>query len=298
MEYQRIEKCNQKYTSWNLIGYTLFCASFYYFSSNPKLMKKNILWISIVAFLCSCTSFHSGTLSSSISDRNVCYVDVASGISKTKKILWFGGIRKDALVLEAKKQMILNRPLKAGEQYQNITVDFKQTWYGIWVQNTRATVHADVVRFCSEDSNPMDSSYLKMLTPKKSNPPKAKLASDSEINTQVINAPDYLNIGDTVCYYNGFVAIEPCIVVSMDANTATIRYYNSKNIVENKVVKYPALYRLSGALNGVRIGDNYEYSRIESGEVKKKKGIVKGLGLKQFYIFDETGSRQLFFYKK
>ncbi len=88
---------------------------------------KNTLLLSFIILMFSQCATHTGTISSNYTNKPVQYVDIAEGIATTSKVLCIGGLSKDALVLEAKKSLMKNRPLKNGEQYLNYTIDLKKT---------------------------------------------------------------------------------------------------------------------------------------------------------------------------
>jgi hypothetical protein len=73
-------------------------------------------------------------------------MDIASGEASTVLVFGIGGLSKDALVLEAKKDMYRNYPLQEGQIYANITVDYKRGFY-IFVVETTVTVSADIIQF-------------------------------------------------------------------------------------------------------------------------------------------------------
>lgn len=113
-------------------------------------MKKFSFYIAIViiAFATSSCATHWGTMngSASLSSNNFKIAKMASGTASTTKIFGFGGLAKDALVLEAKKDMMQNYPLREGQALANVTVDFKNSFM-FFVNTNKVTVTADVVEF-------------------------------------------------------------------------------------------------------------------------------------------------------
>jgi hypothetical protein len=97
--------------------------------------------------LTSC-AFHYGNTSSNaaLTDGDFRIMGIAAGQAATKQVLGIGGLSKDALVLEAKRNMYRNHPLDDGQIYANMAVDYKRTFYLIVVE-TKVTVSADVVQF-------------------------------------------------------------------------------------------------------------------------------------------------------
>jgi hypothetical protein len=112
-------------------------------------MKSILMLACLMIGLASCVSFHTGTLSSSSAGRPVRYEDIAFGVSQTNKYFGLGGQNQDALVLEAKRELVKNRPLNKNEEYANYTIDFKTTYWPYYIQ-TKVTMSADVVKFNSD----------------------------------------------------------------------------------------------------------------------------------------------------
>lgn len=110
-------------------------------------LVKSIFTLSILITLSSC-AFHNGIMNSSasLSANNFKIVKFATGSSGTTKVLGIGGLSKDALVADAKKDLLQNNPLKDGQALANVTVDFKNT-YLLIVITTKVTVTADIVEF-------------------------------------------------------------------------------------------------------------------------------------------------------
>jgi hypothetical protein len=112
-----------------------------------KNLLKSVLAVMVVFLMSSCAA-HWGMMTgnASLSSNNFKIVKMASGTSKTTKILGIGGLGKNALVLEAKKDMMQNNPLKEGQALANVTVDIKTSFLFI-VMTEKATVTADIVEF-------------------------------------------------------------------------------------------------------------------------------------------------------
>jgi hypothetical protein len=114
-------------------------------------MKKNLLktiaGFLIISALTSC-AFHSGMMNNSVqlNQNNFKYLRNASGVAKTTKIIGIGGNDRQALVAEAKKDLLDNYPLKDGQALANIVVDFKTSIFLVVIE-TKVTVTADIVEF-------------------------------------------------------------------------------------------------------------------------------------------------------
>lgn len=109
---------------------------------------KLFIAIVIIAFTASSCATHWGMMTgnASLSSNNFKMVKIASGTASTTKIFGFGGLAKDALVLNAKKDMMQNNPLKEGQALANVTVDFKNSIL-FFVMKGKVTVTADIVEF-------------------------------------------------------------------------------------------------------------------------------------------------------
>ncbi|MEN7550273.1 DUF6567 family protein [Rapidithrix thailandica] len=105
-------------------------------------MLKSTLYIIIGTLFLSSCAFHYGNLSGTSATSRP--VGLAYGTSETKKFLGIGGNSKDALVLEAKKNMYLNYPLEPGQVYGNFTIDFKKS-INPFTQSTKVIVSADIL---------------------------------------------------------------------------------------------------------------------------------------------------------
>ncbi|MCZ4696135.1 hypothetical protein DWB61_15860 [Ancylomarina euxinus] len=231
-------------------------------------MRKLILPLIIVLFLTSCAT-HQGMISSSALNRPVKYEDIAYGVSQTNQVLGLGGLSKDALILEAKRELINNRPLKQNETYANFTVDFKRSFFPFYNQ-TKATMSADVVSFTNDPlADPYTEKYKQKLTRK-------SLANE------------LFEIGDSVYinyHENGvIVSIENIDKVRVLSKTAS---GNSKT----KLYSTSKIYTKSKDYKGYKVGDMYIYSRNIKGSFVKTSGRIIALGLDEIIV--KTGSRKL-----
>ena len=111
------------------------------------MLRKLLLFIIPALFLSSCAN-HSGMMTGNahLKDKNFKVVGLAYGSDYTTKVLGIGGLNKDALVLNAKKNLYSNFPLKEGQALANVTVDFKKEWL-IFVMKTKVIVSAEIVDF-------------------------------------------------------------------------------------------------------------------------------------------------------
>lgn len=109
---------------------------------------KLIIAIAVLGLLTSSCATHFGMMagSASLSSNNFKVVKMASGHAKTTKFFGIGGLGKEALVLDAKKDLLQNNPLRDGQALSNVTVDFKNSFV-FFVMTVNVTVAADIVEF-------------------------------------------------------------------------------------------------------------------------------------------------------
>jgi hypothetical protein len=150
----------------------------------------------IVLFFSSCIAFHTGNVSTGqhIDCPLMC---IATGKSNTLKIFGIGGLNKEALILEAKKDLYMKFPYQKGIKLSNFSVDFKDS-YVFFVNKTTATVSADVYN-----------------------------CNILEIDTLPINGIYGFNVGDSVyCDFNdGNAPIKGYLKASDDYETARVVLY-------------------------------------------------------------------------
>jgi hypothetical protein len=109
---------------------------------------KIMVTVVSVLLLSGCAATHFGNMSDSASlgANNFKMVKYATGEATVTKVFGLGGMGMDALVAEAKKNLLQNNPLKEGQTIANVTVDFKNSFILI-VTKTKVTVTADIVEF-------------------------------------------------------------------------------------------------------------------------------------------------------
>lgn len=101
-----------------------------------------------VAMLSSC-AMHSGYMnnSTSLSNANFSFTQQnISGFSEAFYVFGIGGNEKEALVEEAKRDMLKDHPLQPNQTLANVTVNWKNSFYLV-VMMSKCTVTADIVEF-------------------------------------------------------------------------------------------------------------------------------------------------------
>lgn len=117
-----------------------------------KKLVKISMFAAIAIFLSSC-AMHTGYMnnSASLGEGNFNYVKQSvSGSAEAMYVFSIGGLEKEALVQEAKAQMLKENPLGPNQALANVTVNWKNSFF-IVVTMSKVTVTADIVQFQPED---------------------------------------------------------------------------------------------------------------------------------------------------
>jgi hypothetical protein len=230
---------------------------------------KNIVYLVLSGLLLSsCARTHFGNMSVSSFNQNMVYEEIAYGSASSTRYLGFGGKSKDALLFEARKELIRNRPLSVGEQYANITIDRKKT-YGLFYVETKLTLTADVVRFANEsDSLIYSAHYQKQIEREKLKPNHY-----------------FFSVGDSVI-------IDPSgqsgIVYGLTEKDRILVAFPTEDEKE-KIKKYPfrQVYSRVKSKNDMKAGDRFSYS---NSNLNTKTATAVAFGLKRILAVSEYGS--------
>ncbi len=237
-------------------------------------MKKLLIPLSFIILLSSCAT-HQGMISSSSLNRPVKYNDMAYGVSQTNQILGLGGLSKDALILEAKKELINNRPLKQNETYANFTVDFKRSFFPFYSQ-TKATMSADVVSFTDDLlSDPYSEEYKQKLTHK-------SLANK------------LFEIGDSVYLDHRKKGV---IISIEDIDRVRVLIKTKKGNTKTKILSTKKIYTGEKSYKGYKVGDMYIFSRDLNGNTVETSGRIILLGMDEMIVKTGVGKLKRFEYK-
>lgn len=239
-------------------------------------MKKILIPIAISYLLMtSCITYHHGAISSAAVSRTVKYQDIAIGVSQINKFWGFGGISKDALVLEARREMTKNRPLGAKEQYLNFTVDFKYTFWPI-VSQTRVTMCADVVCFTNDSTGEVYSTKY-----------KEKLLGKSLTN-------ELFAIGDSVIFNKTH---EGVIISIEDVDIVRVLYKSRSDKNRTKRISINKIYATNKSFSTLSPKTWYTYSSGINND-QKNTAYIMGLGLKSLIVKDSSNSIEVINYPR
>ncbi len=166
-------------------------------------------WAIPVLFLLSTCTVHKGTLAGNNAGYNDRTVAIGYGIAEKTTFLGIGGLHKGAMVLEAKKNMYLNHPLKYGQAFTNYSVDFVKVYYP-FVTNLKVMVSAEIIE-------------------------EYKDHSKDKIEKNILIHPIYHNptlaIGDSV-QLNISRPFIKAVVRKIEINKVTVAYINDRGMLE------------------------------------------------------------------
>ena len=165
---------------------------------------KNLLILITLFSITSC-AFHSGTFngSAAINNNQFRIAGTAHGTAQTTQIFGLGGLGKNGLVQEAKKNMQSKYPIQKGMAWGNVTLDFKIT-YVFFVRKTMAIVSADIIDF-----NPatINANYTGFYTEDSTYFPARNLASSNTENYNTDFNGNGIKVNDEVNVFKLAVAV-------------------------------------------------------------------------------------------
>ena len=95
-------------------------------------------------FISSCTIYHSANMVTVTDSPSAVYRDLAIGQSTNYQYFGFIEDSKELLMLNAKSNMMRNRPLAKGEYYTNVAIDYRVKNYFFVVLQRKVTISADI----------------------------------------------------------------------------------------------------------------------------------------------------------
>jgi hypothetical protein len=219
-------------------------------------MKNLLLYLLILTILSACSS-HKGSLSATTIGKNAVFEDVAVGVSQSSSFLNIGGLKKEALIFEAKTNLYRNRPLKANEEYANFTVDF-QNIFIILYRRTKVTVTADVLLYKSDTITELFSENYRNKTFYKSKQEKF----------------DDFRIGDSVLTKNRIHGK----ILSFEPNSKIrFSYVNHKNEYQTKKIHSDRLFSKENKFSNLKYNDTVIFKNTQISQTKYvRNGILKG----------------------
>lgn len=240
------------------------------------------IYYSMILLVASSCAFHNGIITSTqlSNTKKVEYVDIAVGYSSTQYFFGIGGLKKDGLINEAKRNLYLSYPLRPGQSFENLTLDQKRTIIFPY-QKLETIIVADVVE---RDTNQMityGKNYLDLQN--KSNPYKK---SYFKLNNEVAFS---LSNNVTTPIFNGKI-------VRLKESSAIIFYINEAGSFKIKNVQYTKLFKSgkNDAPEGLEFknGDVIAYTYVEaSGQTATLYGYLIGMNSKYALVQTSQGRK-------
>ncbi len=233
---------------------------------------KNLLFSLLIGLLLSSCAFHSGQMTSNpyLYDANHELIALAIGTSSTTKLFGVGGLSTDALVLEAKKNLYSNYPLKRGQAYSNLSVDFKTSLYFV-VFTTQVTISADIVQI--DTVNYKDAEYQPIF-------------ESIRIN-QIISTGE-ICLGDTVKTLLSNKTYE-YVVIKINSNFSCLLNPLNSTITKIKSVDRIEIYLTKNSNNKSFPFKIDQKVQINKSDGKQSDGTIIGLGIIDALIEEKQG---------
>jgi hypothetical protein len=234
-------------------------------------MKKYLILPFALCVITSC-AVHRGTISTSATDKNIVYKDIAIGVSECKQILGFGGLSQDALIYEAKKELFKNYPLNANELYLNYVLDIKNSYFIVF-SKTKITITADIAEYTKDSLlNPYTSKYRILLGMQ---PSESKL----------------FEVGDSIIF-DKYIKVT---IISFAADQkARILCENNRGKLFTKKVSISQLYTNKKNYKDYKIGEFKPYFDRDN---KPLSGKIFAVGENSYMLIESNGELRIEDYK-
>jgi len=160
------------------------------------------------------------------------------GVATATYILGIGGVARQSLVLEAKRNMLKENQLLANQALANVSVSYKTTGFLIFVVTiVECVVSADIVEFSSVESGILNLQSQNLASELSNNLDKANLIK-TENKAPEVDLSGPIKVGDKVNIVNYFRAPVEGKVLEIQNSEYIIEYATSNNKI--KQVKVPA----------------------------------------------------------
>lgn len=207
-------------------------------------MTKLVFYLFCLFSLGSC-AFHRGSLISNPTDIPVVHKDIAIGVAKSHNFIGIGGLSKDALIFEARQNLIKSHLLKNSEQFNNISIDVKTTFF-MGLTSTKVTMIADVIE---PKKNPEENSYADLYLKK--------------TRFGLKYADDLFFVADTVIY-KLYKKAEIIGFEGRNYQRVRISYLNKNNKLVTKSKNNKHLYAIVQSYKGLKLGDTLHGGKIKA----------------------------------
>jgi len=206
-----------------------------------------------------------GTTTPSTAGEKVIYTDFAVGTAQSNRIFGLGGMRKDALILEARRQMATARPLLDDEEYEHITTDIKHSFI-LMVHRIKVTMSADVVKHVPDTKGIRYTERYKEKVFQNS-------AKDSTFH-----------VGQSIVTYLG---VQGVILENRNNSRSLVLTKNVHGEIITRKISHKKLFSVEGEWNGYSVGQSIVIKpEIDLGPIN---GTIIGIGKKRLLVKDALG---------
>lgn len=218
-------------------------------------MRQSIILLLVT--LSACVTVRHGNVSSSGIDLNEEFqiIDIAQGVSVNFSAFGINEGGKDAMILDARRNLYANYPLKPYQQFANYSVDFKTT-YLLFFKQIKVIVSADVI----EKSDPY-----------------APLIIDENLANTRRDGEKTIQIGDTLLFAN---ALARAIKIHPGNGRVSIAYYDTKGAFRTRVItkksalNFKQLYLTKNSLLSTKEIQSDDYLELRAPENPKNKIVT------------------------
>ena len=219
-------------------------------------MKRIFLAVILIFLIASCAT-HQGTINMSAIDKNIIYQRTAIGISQSHRVLGIGGLTRDALIYEAKKELYKNFPIQANEAYMNFILDIKKSHFILYSQ-TKITITADIVDLTGDSvTQPFSKNYI------------------NQLENSDLYKPKFFEIGDSII----FDIDKKGVIISFPRDKyVTIQYITQKGTLQMKNMSVYDIYTCKKNYGKYKIGDIFIYEIMINKELVSKAWEIVAIG--------------------
>lgn len=215
--------------------------------------------------LSSCVAYQMGTTTPSTAGEKVIYTDFAVGTAQSNRIFGLGGMRKDALILEARRQMVTARPLLDDEEYEHITTDIKHSFI-LMVYRTKVTMSADVVKHVPDTKGIRYTERYKEKVFQNS-------AKDSTFH-----------VGQSIVTSLG---VQGVILKNLNSTQSLIQTKNAYGEIITRIISHKKLFSIEGEWKGYSLGESIVIK--PEIDLEPIHGTIIGIGKERLLVKDALG---------
>jgi hypothetical protein len=247
--------------------------------------------LSALPLFTGCLVSHSGTVSSGpLLKATDQYTDMAEGKAKSVFVFGFGNLEKENLVMEARRNMYYNRPLKKDEYYSNFSTSVTNKFILAFIHITKVSVSADLMTSTNESGEPFSFGFSNKI---KAEHPLAEPKSAPKKQAEVKSVRGDLRVGDSVYYSNNSKDYRLYKVTSFDKENVMITSCDA----ERKNLLTPLdgnFFNINREALGFKAGDTVtaELINIYNSTVMED-GIILGIDSGFFLVETKSGKYKL-----